>query len=73
MMDGADQQPPLDPLSDRELEILLLIANGLSDREIAQELFLSLNTVKWHNRQIYSKLGVENRKPRVMFAKFLIK
>lgn len=51
----------IDPLTARELEILSHLANGLSDREIAEELFLSLNTVKWHNRQIYSKLGVGSR------------
>lgn len=51
----------LDPLSSREEEILRLLADGLSDREISNKLFLSLNTVKWHNRQIYSKLNVTNR------------
>ena len=51
----------MDSLTERELEILRYLADGLSDREIAQQLFLSLNTIKWHNRQIYSKLGVESR------------
>jgi pimeloyl-ACP methyl ester carboxylesterase len=37
------------------------LSTGLSDRQIADELFLSLNTVKWYNRQIYGKLGVRNR------------
>ena len=50
-----------DYLSDRELEILRLISDGFSDREIAQKLYLSINTVKWHNRQIYQKLGVGSR------------
>jgi predicted ATPase/DNA-binding CsgD family transcriptional regulator len=54
-------QPLLDPLTDRELEILRYVADGSSDREIAEALFLSLNTIKWHNRQIYSKLGVGSR------------
>ena len=55
-------------LSKREIEILRYIAQGSSDREIAQALFLSLNTIKWHNRQIYSKLGVANRRQAVEFA-----
>ena len=51
----------VDSLTDRELEILRLISEGSSDREISQKLYLSINTVKWHNRQIYAKLGVTNR------------
>jgi predicted ATPase/DNA-binding CsgD family transcriptional regulator len=50
-----------DPLTARELEILALIVAGFSDREIARELTLALETVKWYNKQIYSKLGVRNR------------
>ena len=45
-------------LSDREHEILQRLADGLSDQEIADGLYLSLNTIKWYNRQIYAKLGV---------------
>jgi predicted ATPase/DNA-binding CsgD family transcriptional regulator len=62
---------PLDPLSERQIEILRRVAEGLSDREIAQELFLSLNTIKWHNKQIYRKLGVGNRTQAVVQAKEL--
>lgn len=51
----------MDSLSNRELEILRLISAGSSDREIAVKLYLSVNTVKWHNRQIYAKLGVTSR------------
>jgi len=58
----------LESLSRREMEILRSIARGSSDREIAQTFFLSLNTIKWHNRQIYSKLGVANRKQAVELA-----
>jgi pimeloyl-ACP methyl ester carboxylesterase/DNA-binding CsgD family transcriptional regulator len=50
-----------DQLTTRENEILERLANGLSDQQIADELFLSLNTVKWYNRQLYSKLGVTSR------------
>jgi pimeloyl-ACP methyl ester carboxylesterase/DNA-binding CsgD family transcriptional regulator len=62
---------PLDQLSKRELAILARLADGLSDRQIADELFLSLNTVKWYNRQIYDKLGVGNRTQAVVQAKAL--
>jgi predicted ATPase/DNA-binding CsgD family transcriptional regulator len=48
-------------LNEREQEILKHLAAGSSDQQIADELFLSLNTVKWYNRQIYSKLGVGSR------------
>jgi ATP/maltotriose-dependent transcriptional regulator MalT len=48
-------------LSERELEILRLIADGLSNREIADQLVVALSTVKWHINQIYGKLGVDSR------------
>ncbi|MCB9155996.1 MAG: helix-turn-helix transcriptional regulator [Caldilineaceae bacterium] len=50
-----------DPLSARELEVLQLIAQGLSNREISQRLFLALSTVKGHNRIIFDKLQVQSR------------
>jgi ATP/maltotriose-dependent transcriptional regulator MalT len=50
-----------EPLSARELEILSLLAAGLSNREIAQKLFLSTGTVKVHLKHIYGKLGVGSR------------
>jgi pimeloyl-ACP methyl ester carboxylesterase/DNA-binding CsgD family transcriptional regulator len=52
---------PPDELNAREREILGRLSSGLSDRQIADELSLSLNTVKWYNRQIYAKLRVANR------------
>ena len=55
------QQSLIDPLSDRELEILQLIAAGLKNQEIADQLFISLNTVLFHNKNIYGKLGVSKR------------
>ena len=51
----------IEPLSKREIEVLQLIAEGLSNPEIAARLYLSLNTVKVHSRNIYGKLGVHNR------------
>ncbi len=64
------QQPLawLEPLSQREHEILVLIKEGLSNREIAQALHLSLETVKWYNQQIFSKLGVNSRTKAVAKA-----
>lgn len=54
-------QPLLDPLTDRELEVLQLMADGRSNREIGEELVLALGSVKWYASQIYSKLQVKNR------------
>jgi LuxR family maltose regulon positive regulatory protein len=51
----------IEPLSERELEVLQFIAEGLTNREIAARLFLSVNTVKVHSRNIYGKLGAHNR------------
>jgi len=61
----------VEPLSERELEVLALIARGLTNREIASRLFLSLNTVKAHTRNIYGKLGVHNRTKAVARAQTL--
>jgi len=51
----------VEPLSSRELEVLALVAKGLTNREIAARLYLSLHTVKAHARSIYAKLGVSSR------------
>lgn len=51
----------LEPLSEREREVLGLIAQGMSNQAIAQRLVLSVNTVKVHTRNIYGKLGVSSR------------
>jgi len=59
------------PLSQRELEVLQLIALGNSNLEIADRLFISLHTVKTHARRIHSKLGVERRTQAVAKAKTL--
>jgi pimeloyl-ACP methyl ester carboxylesterase/DNA-binding CsgD family transcriptional regulator len=60
-----------DELNPRELEILKQISLGLSDQAIADRLFLSLNTVKWYNRQIYSKLDAGNRTQAIAHAREL--
>jgi LuxR family maltose regulon positive regulatory protein len=54
-------QALVEPLSEREMEILRLIAAGRSNPEIAELLYLSLNTVKWHAKNLYGKLNVGSR------------
>jgi LuxR family transcriptional regulator, maltose regulon positive regulatory protein len=58
-----------EPLSQRELEVLQLIAQGLSNREISERLFLALITVKGHNRNIFRKLRVRRRTEAVARAR----
>jgi LuxR family maltose regulon positive regulatory protein len=59
----------IEPLSDRELEVLKLMAKGLTNQVIATRLYLSLNTIKVHTRNIYSKMGVNNRTQAVAQAR----
>jgi len=56
-------------LSDRERELLRLLAEGLTNQDIADRLFISLPTVKWHTSNIYGKLGVQNRTQAVAKAR----
>lgn len=56
-------------ITKRELEILELIASGLSNREIAEKLFVSENTVKTHSSRLFDKLGAKRRTQAVQFAK----
>ena len=58
----------VEPLSERELEVLALIAEGLSNRDIAERLYLSLSTVKSHTASIYGKLSVHSRTEAVARA-----
>jgi len=67
----VDQSSLIEPLSEREIEVLQLIADGISRPEIATRLVLSLNTVKTHARNIYSKLGVNNQMQAVGKARGL--
>jgi LuxR family transcriptional regulator, maltose regulon positive regulatory protein len=61
----------IEPLSPRELEILKLIAQGLSNREIGERLFLALDTIKGHNRKIFDKLEVQSRTEAIASARVL--
>ena len=58
---SAPKSEWIEPLSDREIEVLQLVAEGLTNKEIATRLYLSLNTIKVHTRNINGKLGVKNR------------
>jgi LuxR family maltose regulon positive regulatory protein len=75
---GAGEKPPeiaistlVEPLSGREVEVLQLAGAGLSNREIAEELVLTVGTVKWHLHNIYGKLQVHNRTQAVARAREL--
>ncbi len=61
----------IEPLTRREKDILALLGQRLTDREIASRLTLSINSVKWYTRQIYEKLEVDNRHKAVDKAKML--
>ncbi len=71
MKHSEEIQPLIDPLTQRELEVLNLIALGLSNNEIGEKLFLALDTVKGHNRRIFSKLDVKNRTMAISKARSL--
>lgn len=67
-MREKNQHLPHDELTNRELEILLLMAEGKSNQEIADELFIALKTVKTHVSNILSKLQVQDRTQAVIYA-----
>ncbi len=64
-------QPLIEPLSDRELEVLRLIVEGYSNQEIANRLVVALSTVKTHINNLYGKLGVQSRTQAVARARAL--
>ncbi len=61
----------LDPLTDREIDVLRGMAEGLSNREIAERLIIGVETVRWYTKQIYSKMGVHSRTQASMRAREL--
>ncbi len=71
MKESTKTQALPEPLSRRELEILQLLARGASNQEIAQELVITLDTVKCHVSNIFSKLGLQNRIQTVRQAREL--
>ena len=68
---SGQQEALVEPLSGRELEILALIAAGNKNQEIADQLFISLNTVRYHTKNLYGKLGVNRRTQAVAKAQEL--
>ncbi len=66
---AANQEGLLEPLNERELDVLRLMAAGLSNREIGAELYLSENTIRWYASQIFSKMGVRGRGQAVALAR----
>jgi LuxR family maltose regulon positive regulatory protein len=73
-MSGQNSRPPAtlaEPLTDREQHVLRYLASTLSNAEIASELYLSVNTVKSHQRMVYRKLGADGRRDAVRRAKEL--
>jgi LuxR family maltose regulon positive regulatory protein len=67
----SNPSPLIEPLSGRELEVLQLVASGLSNQEIAEQLYLASGTVKAHLHNIYGKLDVANRTEAVARARQL--
>jgi len=65
------KQALIEPLSERELEVLRLLGTHLDGPDIARELVVSLNTIRTHTKHIYAKLGVNNRRAAVRRAEEL--
>lgn len=68
---ASPPQPLIDPLSQRELEVLRLVEQGLSNDQISKKLFLSVSTVKGHNLRIFNKLQAKSRTEAVAHAREL--
>lgn len=60
---------PLGEFKEREIEIINLMADGLTNQEIADQLFVTKETVRWYNKQIYSKLGTSRRTEAIALAR----
>jgi LuxR family maltose regulon positive regulatory protein len=70
----SDRQPAsdlVDPLTQREIEVLGLLAEGLTNRQVAERLFLSVGTIKRHTHNIYGKLGVNSRTQAIILGQEL--
>ena len=69
--DTPRRQDLIEPLSERELHVLRLLGTDLDGPDIARELVVSLNTMRTHTKNIYAKLGVNNRRAAVRRAREL--
>jgi LuxR family maltose regulon positive regulatory protein len=67
----ATQQPLIEPLTERELQVLRLLAEGLSNQEIANNLVVAVGTIKTHTASLYRKMDVVNRTQAVARAREL--
>src|SRR5712691_6858058 len=70
-MSGQEHDPTkplLEPLTRRERDILILLAQGLSGPEIAEKLTLAVSSVRWHFKHVYAKLGVNSKKQAIARA-----
>jgi LuxR family maltose regulon positive regulatory protein len=70
-VDTPGRQDLIEPLSERELHVLRLLGTDLDGPDIARELVVSLNTMRTHTKNIYAKLGVNNRRAAVRRAREL--
>jgi DNA-binding NarL/FixJ family response regulator len=69
MPDSRQTDLDYEPLSERELEVLRLMADGASNREIAEALFISIGTVKKHSSNIFLKLDARSRTQAIVNAR----
>jgi LuxR family maltose regulon positive regulatory protein len=70
-VESAAPEPPVEPLTERELTVLARMAQAMSTQEIAEDLYLSVNTIKTHQRSIFRKLAVSRRSEAVRRARQL--
>lgn len=68
---GGERRMPVEALTDREQQLLLLLTGDLNQREIAREMYLSFNTIKGYRKSLYRKLGVASRSEAVQVARQL--
>ena len=67
--DGGSVATPIEPLTQRELSVMQLVAEGLRNEEISERLRIALSTTKWHMKNIFAKLGVESRTEALVRAR----
>ena len=68
---ALQEHPYLEPLTDRELEVLRLVADGMTNKQVAETLVLAVGTVKKHLKNVYDKLDVHSRTQAVARAREL--